>query len=207
MLVDIKSGKELENRVKSVLEKSGLQFKEQPLLTPFNLRFDFLVSGKSNQLFVMEVSKRNSNEDMQRLCFRSVICKEFNGDRIKTVAIVPSFNGDRSSLKFIGLMIKFFDLFLFEEDLELLPNLLNDKTLFFKLVKDKISRIQPDFGKILDLFKDKPKFLHLQEISELSGLRFTRVKDLIRNLSFNLETLGLIECFGNVCRLNERFLK
>ena len=208
MLDEIRAGKELEGRVRMIFEQSNLSFKEQPSLTPFNLRFDFLVSNQSNQLFVVEVSKRNSNEDIQRLCFRSVICKEFNGNRIKTVLIVPSFNGSWSSLKFIGLLVKFFDSFLFEEDLELLPDMLNsgNKELLFSIVKNKLRLVQPDFGKILDLFQNR-KFMELKEMSSLTGLRLSRIKDLVKFNPLNLQTLGLVECFGNTCSLNEKFLE
>lgn len=156
----------------------------------------------------MEVSKRNSNEDIQRLCFRSVICKEFQGNRVKTMLIIPSFNtGNGSSLKRIGLLIRFFDIFLFEEDLELLPGLLNlnTKEIFLKFIRDKLVSIQPDFGKILDLLKNNNS-LNLKEISEITNLPLSRIRNLIKNQTFNLQTLGLIECLGNICRLNEKFL-
>jgi len=195
MLDDFKGGIELEKKIKTFLEQHNFSFKKEALLTPFNLKVDFLIRNDSNDFFVLEVSKRNSNDDIQRLCFRSSACKQFHPG-VKTVLLIPAFKGKRS-LKLYGLVLRFFDFFLFEEDLNLLPELLgpNSKEVFRKIVVEKLSNFHPDFRTILEALKEH-KFLTSRELSEKTGLPNSRVRSLLKDWTFNLQVLGLVDNHG-----------
>lgn len=198
------NGKEFENEVKTLLEKKGLEVKEQPLLTPFNLRFDFLVSNNSGSLFAIEVTKRNSTEDIQKLCFRSIACKGFH-EKIKTVAVVPAPNGNLSKLKTIAMLSRFYDMFLFEEYLELLPNLFGEssKIAFFEFIKNALASVNPDFGKILEVLQEHT-LIEMKDLSRFCNLPRSRVKQLIKKNAFGLSTLGLVEGVGHTYMLTNK---
>lgn len=203
MLDDFKGGIELEKKVKKFLEQRNFSFKKEALLTPFNLKVDFLIRNEKGEFFVLEVTKRNSNNDVQRLCFRSMACRQFHNE-VKTVLLLPAFDG-RRALKLYGLLLNFFDFFLFEEDLDLLPELLgpNSKEAFRKVILEKLSNFHPDFRTILEALKEY-KFLTARELTKKTKLPSSRVRNMVKDWAFNLQTLGLVESHGHTYFLSSK---
>lgn len=202
-------GKGLEKRVKEILNEHRIQFKEGPSLTDFDLRADFLVDNGKETL-IIEVTYRNSNEDVQRLCLRSATYKQDFRGEIKTLVILPSFKGTRS-LRLYMFLLKFFDYFLFIEDLSYLPDLISPtsstKGWFLDYLKMQLSKIYPEIDQLLNFLKENNrKFTTLHEISAVTKINQSRVKQLLHGLDWNLEKLGIIEFYGEYCRLTERFI-
>jgi len=203
MLDDFKEGIELQKVVGAFLEKCNYSFKEEALMTPFNLKVDFLIRNEKNEFIVLEVSKRNSNDDIQRLCFRSLAIKQFHPG-IKTVLLIPAFKGKRS-LKLFGLLLNFFDFFLFEEDMPMLPELLgpNSKEVFRDIVIESLSKFHTDFRTILEAL-EREKFLTVREISERTGLSNARIRNLLKDWTFNMRVLGIVDNHGYTYFLTSR---
>lgn len=202
MIKDFEQGKQLEEQVKNVLIKANFKVQYQPLLTSLKLRADFLVDGIGDDIFIFEVSQRNSNEDIQRLCFRSMVYKEFMGKKVKTGAIIPPLNLTFGSLRLISLLLRFYDIFLFSNDLDRLPNILKTpNSTFFEYLKEKLDNINKDFRKIIEIV-EKDKIINFKEISKKTGIRYIKVKRLINR---NLKILGIFEVYSEYCRIAPRF--
>lgn len=199
------SGKDLEGKVKEILSQSNFSFKQEPYLTNFGLRADFLVSFENRDI-VIEVSQRNSNEDIQRLCLRAQIYRD---NLFKTLIIIPEINLTPQSLRKIQFLLKFSDAFLFVKDLNSLPVFLKDPTYgaFFKYISTKLSMIYPEVSKIFKFLQENKRiYSTLKEISEGTNVPRTRVRSLLHGLNLNLTKIGLLEVSGNQYRLNEKFL-
>jgi hypothetical protein len=127
---DFDSGTKLENRVKEILVENSINFKEQPLLTYFNLRADYLVLEGTKPI-VVEVSQRNKNPDIQRLCFRSLAYKNSLEIPVEVLVVIKNLNTKPQSLRLYMLLLKFTDYFLFSDDLKYLPRIIRGEIKLF----------------------------------------------------------------------------
>jgi hypothetical protein len=209
MPLAFENGKILERKVEEILKSSKVWFRSQPLLV-MNLRADFIVIDKYNNNWIVEVSLRNSFEDLQRLCFRSIVYKQFIQEKLKTITILPSFvskNTSIRSMRSLMLLIKFYDAFFFTEDLEKFSEFLlaeKKERMFYSYLKNKILIINDDFGKILDVIESE-SLVDCSTISKLTKLPLSKVKKLISGQKANLKSLGIIEDLGGYYKISERF--
>jgi predicted transcriptional regulator len=199
-------GKELEVQIKEILNKHNINFKHNLSLTDFGLIADFLIN-KDKDFYVIESTLRNSIEDIQRLCFRSIVYKEYFEGKVRTIVVLPKFTN--KSLRHLMFVLRFFDYFVFTEDLKILPRLINctdRKSVFFGYLKTKLKEVYPETEKLLEiLYLNKGNLLTIKEIEEKSQLDKSIIKKLLCGLSENLVKLGIVENIGNYYRLTERF--
>ncbi|MFQ6056180.1 MAG: hypothetical protein ACE5J3_09405 [Methanosarcinales archaeon] len=203
---DFEGGKELENKVKEILTQNNFSFKQEPNLTDFSLRADFLVLLENGDT-IIEVSQRNSNEDIQKLYLRSLI---YRNNSFKTLVIIPEPHLTSRSLRKFQFLLHFSDMFLFTKDLHLLPTFLNDMTsgAFLKYISTKLSTIYPEVLKILEFLGAQGRIpCTFREISKGTGIPASRIRSLLYGLRFNLTRIGVLKSYGSSYCLDERFLK
>jgi hypothetical protein len=155
---------------------------------------------------VIEVSQRNSNEDIQRTCFRTFVYRSFLKTPVKTIIIIPDFTSPRSSRLFMFLL-NFSDMFLFSEDLGKLGKMIDDPNYFAEYLFAKLGAIYPESETLLKALRDRNEIVTHEELCKATGIATSKIKRLFYQNHVSFKTMGIVEKFGNYCRLNPRFLQ
>ena len=120
--------------------------------------------------------------------------------------MIKNLNTKPQSLRLYMLLLKFTDYFLFSDDLKYLPRIIRGRNkAFFEYLIEKLSLVYPE-SKALEVFKNKEyDFIPMKEISEITGIKLSRLKKIFFQANLSFEKLGIVQKVGEYCKLNPKF--